>query len=144
VLIIVNAGTEPQEAMSQRESPPGLFTVAYRTATISMDNYSAETIEFMKGLAEEREKAQRSLLACQRRLDQCPAAPKLPKFPAVIDSYVVDVNFQSIREDDRRRFFLNLPTGFVLCPDEVQQLIEAGRELLEQSEEFAALLKVLQ
>jgi NTE family protein len=144
VLIVVNAGTDPQEDMSRHESPPGLFTIAYRTATISLDNFSTETIEFMKGLVEERAKAQQRLMACQRWLAQCPAGPTLPTFASVIDSYVVDVNFQSIREDDRRRFFLNLPTGFVLCPDEVQQLIEAGRELLEQSEEFAALLKALQ
>jgi NTE family protein len=143
VLIIVNAGTDPQEDMSRHESPPGFLTVAYRTATISMDNYSTETIEFMKELTQEREKAQRNLAACQRKLDQCPGSPKLPTL-AVIDSYVVDVNFNSIHDDERRKFFLNLPTGFALPSEHVQQLIQIGQELLEQSQDFSDLLKALQ
>ena len=40
VIIIVNAGTEPPEDLDKRESPPGLATVAYKVATISMDNYT--------------------------------------------------------------------------------------------------------
>src|SRR5207248_3089289 len=48
VIIIVNAGTEPPEDLDKRESPPGLATVTYKVATISMDNYTFETVELMK------------------------------------------------------------------------------------------------
>jgi hypothetical protein len=61
----------------------------------------------------------------------------------VVQAYIVDVNFQSIRDDERRRYFLNLPTGFSLPQDDVQQLIDIGQALLEQSPDFSDLLKAL-
>jgi predicted acylesterase/phospholipase RssA len=144
VIIVVNARTESQEALSQRERPPGLLTVGYKTATIGLDNYSFETVELMKELVEERRKAQREIEACQRLLDQrCPGGPRLPTFPVVIDPYVVEVNFEAIPEPERRRFFLDLPTSFALAPDQVQALIDVGQELLDRSAEFRRLLEAL-
>lgn len=144
VILVVNARTEPQEGLSRRERPPGLATVAYKTATISMDNYSFESVEVVKELLEERRKAQRDIEACQRILDErCPGGRRLPAFPVVVDPYVIEVNFEAIREEERRNFFLNLPTSFALAPDQVQALIEAGQELLDRSPEFRRLLKAL-
>lgn len=45
VIIVVNSKNNPAEGLDQKESPPGLKDVAYKTATISMDNYTFETVE---------------------------------------------------------------------------------------------------
>lgn len=144
VLIVVNARTDPQEALGHREAPPGLATVAYKTATISLDNYSFETVELMKDLLEERRKAQQDLEACQRLLDQrCPGGPRLPALPVVVDPYVIEVNFEAIPDAERRKYFLELPTNFDLTPEQVQALIAVGKELLDRSPEFRRLLQAL-
>jgi hypothetical protein len=144
VVIVVNARTAPQEELSQQERPPGLLTVAYKTATISLDNYSFESVELMKELLEERRKAQRVVEDCQRILDErCPGGPRLPTFARIVDPYVIEVNFEAIPEEKRKNFFLNLPTNFALTPDQVQALIDVGQELLENSPEFRRLLKAV-
>lgn len=141
VIIVVNARTEPQETLNRQEAPPGLKTVAYKTATISMENYSFETVELMKELVEERQKAQRNIEACQQKLDQrCPGGPRLPTLSKLVDPYVVEVNFEAIPEEKRRSFFLNLPTNFALTPNQVQALIDVAQELLDRSPEFRRLL----
>jgi hypothetical protein len=115
-----------------------------KTATISLDNYSFESVELMKELLEERQKAQRDVEACQRILDQrCPGGPRLPRFPVVVDPYVIEVNFEAIRDENRRNLFLSLPTGFSLDPAQIRALINVGQELLHESPEFQRLLQSL-
>ena len=58
LVIVVNAKNEPPQKFDREESPPGLATVGLKTCTISMDNYSFETIESIKRIFEERIKAQ--------------------------------------------------------------------------------------
>ncbi|RMF87908.1 MAG: patatin-like phospholipase family protein [Nitrospinota bacterium] len=141
-LLVVNARTAPQERLSQQERPPGLVTVGYKTATISLDNYSFETVELMKDLQRERLQAQRVIEACQRLLEErCPGGPPLPTFPVQVRIYVIEVNFEAIRDEERRHFFLNLPTSFALPSDAVQALIAVGPELLDQSSEFQRFLQ---
>jgi hypothetical protein len=143
VLIVVNAHTVGEDTISKDESPPGLVTVASKTATIAMDNYSVDTIEAMKDLRIERLKAQRNIAACQKRLDQCPGAPQLPKLASEIDPYVIEVDFEAIADPDRRKYFFTLPTSFSLEKDQVQALIDMGPQLLEQSPEFQEFLQGL-
>jgi NTE family protein len=57
VVVVVNARTEAQDEVMRMESPPSLAFVAYKTATISMDNYTFETIEMIRELRAERVKA---------------------------------------------------------------------------------------
>lgn len=143
VIIVVNARTDPPEHLSRRESPPGLVTVGLKTATVSMENYSVETIEAMKRLQREREQAEQSLLACRRLLEACPAAEKPPFFAGAVKTCVVEVGFDAIAEPERRRRFLGLPTTFALPRPDVDDLIRVGGELLERSPDFQRLLRAL-
>jgi hypothetical protein len=78
--------------------------VGYKTATVSMANYSVDTIGLMRGLAQERAKAQEDIAACPRYLDQnCPAAPPLPQFARTIRTCIVEVSFDAIQPAARRR-----------------------------------------
>jgi hypothetical protein len=144
VLLIVNARTETQDQLSKNESPPGLLTVAYKTATVAMDNYSFESIELIKELRDERTRAQGVITACQTRLDACPQAGKLPKFANDIQPYIVEVDFKALPDPERRKYFLSLPTNFRLPRSDVQKLVDVGGELLQADPEFEQLLKDLQ
>ena len=143
VIIVVNAHTVDTDKISGRESPPGLFTVASKTATIAMENYSIETIEAMKELRKERMKAQKNLAACQKRLDQCPDSAPLPKFAANIDPYIIEVNFEALKHPEHRNYFLSLPTSFSLTPEQVDALIHIGPQLIEESPDYADLMQNL-
>lgn len=144
VIIVVNARTEAQEALDRQARPPGLLTVGYKSATVSLDNLSFETVEFIQELVAERRRAQRDIEACQRILDRsCPGAPRLPTFAAVVEPYVVEVNFEAIPDDTRRQFFLDLPSSFRLSPEQVAALVGIGPELLDRSPEFQRLRRAL-
>jgi predicted acylesterase/phospholipase RssA len=143
VLIVVNAGTESADRISSKESPPGLSVVAVKTATIAMDNYSVETIETMKELRDSRVRAQRNIAACQRRLAECPGAPRLPGFAGDIEPYVIEINFEAIPDPARQTYFLRLPTSFKLTRAQVDALVKIGPELLEAAPEYKELLESL-
>lgn len=143
VVIVVNAHTIDTDEISDDESPPGLFTVASKTATIAMENYSVETIETMKELRTERVKAQKNIAACQKKLDQCPGATPLPKFATAIDPYVIEVNFEALKDPVRRNLFLSLPTSFSLTKEQVQTLVDVGPQLLEESPDYKDFIQEL-
>ena len=52
--------------------------------------------------------------------------------------------FEAITDPARRRYFLTLPTGFSLTKDQVQDLIDVGPQLLEQSPDFLEFRKSLE
>ena len=143
VIIIVNARTESADTISTKEAPPGLGVVGYKTATIALDNYSIETIEVMKELRDMRVRAQRNITACQRRLAECPNAPRLPGLAADIEPYVIEVNFEAIADGERMKYFLTLPTSFSLSREQVNALIGIGPELLGAAPEFRELMENL-
>ena len=143
VLIVVNAGTESEDTISKKESPPGLKVVAVKTATIAMENYSVETVEVLKELRDARVRAQRNIAACQGRLAACPGAPPIPGLAVDIEPYVIEINFEAIPDAERRRRFLRLPTSFVLSVEQVESVIRIGPELLDAQPEWRALLESL-
>jgi hypothetical protein len=108
-----------------------------------MEHYSVDTIEAVKDLRDARSKAQKNITACQKKLDQCPGSPQLPKLSAEIDPYVIEVDFDAISDPAKRNYFLSLPTSFALEKDQVQSLIDVGPQLLNESQDFKAFLESL-
>lgn len=143
LIIVVNARTQDQDALSRSESPPGLFTIAYKTATVSLDNFSFETIEFMKELQTARKQAQTMLNTCQQKLDACPGQPPLPKLAKSIEPFVVEVNFEALADPAQRQYFLELPTTFKLPHKDISALIDVGQTLLDADPVYQAVLESL-
>jgi len=145
VLIVINARTEAEDHLSRKASPPGIFTVAEKTATTAMDNYSFESVEQVREELYRRVQIQEDTDACNRRLEQyCPGAPKFTESKKV-DIYVVEINFKAaafVGEDPR--YYLNLPTTFSLSKEQIDKLITIGPKLLNASPQFQCLKKVLQ
>lgn len=143
LVVVVNAKTEPQQTLDQDESPPGLVTVALKTCTVSMDNYSFETVESIKQLFADRIEAQASIEACQQKLDEhCRDGYKLPELAGgKMKLYVADISFDNMTDDNEKTFLKHLPTTFHLEKDQVERLIKAGRLLLKEDPEFRAFME---
>ncbi len=144
VLIVVNARTEAEDHLSRKASPPGTITVAGKTATIAMDNYSFESIAQLRSEFYSRVQTQEDVAACNRRLAQySPGAPKFDELKKV-DMYVVEVNFKAAEFiGENPRDYLDLPTTFSLSKEQVEKLIAIGPKLLKASPQYQCLLKVL-
>lgn len=145
VLIVVNARTEAEDRLSGKASPPGIITVAGKTATIAMDNYSFESIAQLRSELYSRIQAQEDITAANRRLEQyCPGAPKFAE-PKEVDLYVVEVNFKAAEFiGENPRDYLDLPTTFSLSKEQIEKLIAIGPKLLNASPQYQCLIKVLQ
>ena len=144
VVIVVNAKTGKPGKISRKRRPPGLISVAYKTATISMGNYSDETIEEMKDLLKERGKDQDRLDIVQKMLDERGVGdPPLPRLANVVDLYLIEVAFEAIPDTARREYFHSLPTSFRLPAEDIDSLRAIGEELLKQSPEFDSLMAAI-
>jgi predicted acylesterase/phospholipase RssA len=143
LVIVVNAKTSPQETLDRDESPPGLATIALKTCTISMDNYSFETVEAIKKIFSDRIQAQQNIAACQKQLDEhCRDGYTLPRLAGSgMKLYVADISFDNLSDEGEKAFLKNLPTSFHLEKDQVDRLISAGRLLLREHPELKAFIE---
>ena len=142
VIIVVNAKTQPPEHLDEDESPPNLIDVAYKTATVSMDNYSFETIQMVSDILNVSSRAAQEILHCQAVIDEhCSSGYQLPKMGHNYNVTVVEVNFLNVSDPIKRQRLLSLPTSFSLEKPQVDELISVGGELLEQSKAFNDLVE---
>ncbi len=144
VLIVVNARTEAEDQLSRKASPPWIITVAGKTATIAMDNYSFESIAQLRSELYSRVQTQEDLEAANRRLEEyCPGAPKFAE-PKKVEMYVVEINFKAAEFiGENPRYYLDLPTTFSLNKEQIKKLIAIGPKLLRASPQYQGLLKGL-
>jgi NTE family protein len=146
VLIVVNARTQSEDQLSRNESPPGFFTVAEKTATVAMDNYSHDSVTKLRDALYARVQTQKDTEACTSLLaTHCPKAPKPFPFAAEIDPYVMEINFEAASQipGEDPRYYLDLPTSFKLSKEQVAELIAIGPKLLKIAPQYQCLLKVL-
>ena len=143
LVVVVNAKTEAQQTFDQNESPPGLATVALKTCTVSMDNYSFETVESIKQLFADRIQAQNNVEACQQKLDEhCRDGFKIPELAGGrMKLYVADISFDNLADNDEKTFLKHLPTSFHLEKDQVERLIKAGGRLLMEDPELKVFIE---
>jgi NTE family protein len=143
LIVVVNAKTEAHQTFDRNESPPGLATVALKTCTVSMDNYSFETVESIKQLFSDRIKAQNNIEACRQKLEEhCKNGFKIPELAGGnMKLYVVDISFDNLTDNDEKAFLKHLPTSFHLEKDQVERLIKAGRRLLKEDPELKVFIE---
>ena len=142
----------PQDRADRRERPLGpahrlgpqrgaarLVAQLLQASGVPIDRYSFETVELMKDRAE-IVKWRRELLVARKRLagaSEAQAEASVPK----ISLEVLDVSFDAIRDPKERAYFMNLPTSFVLPPEEVDRLREVAGRLLRQSAEYESVVR---
>ena len=139
VLIVVNARSAPRTNWDKSASPPGALTQLLQSSDVPMSRYTADSVDLMKDLVY-RWSTQRELQILHARLagvSEAQAEARLPK----IDVFAIDIGFEQLADAKERSYFLNLPTSFVLKPEEVDRLRAIAGTLLRQSEEYQRLLK---
>lgn len=137
IIIIANAKTQPIETLDQKESPPNLVDVAYKTATVSMDNYSVDSVQLVRDTLQISEQAAQEILRCQAVIDaHCTSGYQLPKMGHGFKVTVVEVNFLNVKDSAKRQRLLSLPTSFTLSKQQVDELIRVAGELLDESKAF--------
>ncbi|MBS3779777.1 MAG: hypothetical protein KGY41_05245 [Desulfovermiculus sp.] len=122
------------------------MTVAAKTATVAMDNYSYDSVADLREELYSRVQTQKDEQACIDLLaEHCPDAPRPYVFAVQVDPYVIEINFEAaaLLPDEDPRYYLNLPTSFKLDAEQVDKLISIGSKLLRASPQFQCLLKVL-
>jgi NTE family protein len=141
VVIAINGRTDPPEALSRRERSPGIVDVFMKTATVSMETVSFDTIEHALHRQTEREQAQTDIRKCNEALAKC-RAPAMPKLAQEIRTCFIHIDFEGLPSPAREEL-LAYPTTFSLQEEQLRRLREAARTLLDSSESFQRLLRAL-
>jgi len=139
VLLVVNSHASPSTDWDRKEDPPGMIGQLLQATGVPIDRYSFETVESLKDRAEIH-KWRRELLVARARLagkSEAEADASAPK----VDIQVVDIAFDAIRDAKEREYFMNLPTSFVLAPEQVDHLREIAGRLLRASPDYQVLVR---
>ena len=121
VVISVNASTKPQYEMEQSNRAASIEDTINAVTDAQLHTANARTLDLMKQSV--------------RRW-----AEELGSENLVIDPYFIQIDFGSIADASRRRFFNSIPVGFTLTGEQVDELIRAGRKLLRENKEFERFL----
>jgi NTE family protein len=79
-------------------------------------------------------------------LSRCPAG-QISLEPGAcgdIQFYMVEVKFDSLKDQEERTYFKRLPTSFALPAEVVDKLREAAGKIIRDSRDFKRLLKDLE
>lgn len=120
VVIAVDASTTPETAMDASTRQPSLIETVNAMSDIQLHRYNVETLELAK----------ETLANWAREL----STPQRP-----VRTYFIQLTFRDI-PPERRRFFNQIATSFVLTEEQIDALIAAGGELLQKNAEFQRLL----
>ena len=117
LVISVNASTSPQYGIESTNKMPTIENTLNAVSDIQLHYNNTATLERLKSSIK-RWSAELSTTANP------------------VTSYFVEVNFNSIPQKDRRLFFNKIPTNFSLTMEQVDNLTNAGYELLLNNPEF--------
>jgi NTE family protein len=140
-VVVVNAASSPSNNWDKSAEPPNAFEQLLQASNVPIDRYSYDTVELMKSLV--------SRWAMMRELDVARAELKGQSREAAeaatppVAMYVIDVSFSALTDPVQRSYFENLPTSFVLTPEQVDRLRAVAGEIMRGSAQYQALLKAL-
>ena len=106
-----------------------------------IDRYSFETIQTIADRAELWKKGHDLQVARARLAGATEADAEASALS--ISFYVADISFDAISDPKERAYFMNLPTSFVLPPEDIDRLRDVAGRLLRQSVEYGTVLREL-
>ena len=122
LIILVNAAVKPERSMNAIADLPSVADTVSAFTDAQMRLYSLET----------RNLARQQIRKYEQQLQ---ASGHDTHF------YFAEVDFESIKSITRKSFFNNLPTTLELEDEQIDSLIDAGRNLLRENPEFKAFLQ---
>ncbi len=142
VVVVVNSLSVPRNNWDQSERPPNDLQILLKATGVPIDRYSYETVELLRDTI-----ARWDLL---RRLRDSGAfdAARAPEIARILDEprpqvYAIDVSFPQLKDKKEFEYLNDLPTSFVLKPEQVDHLRAAAATILLASPDFQQLLKDL-
>jgi NTE family protein len=143
VVVVVNSLSVPETDWDRRERPPSDLVILLKATGVPIDRYSYEAVELLKDIIA-RWKTFRQLRAAGSFAGGGhPVLSQLGSVPD-IDIFPIDVSFSALSDADERRFLNDLPTSFVLMPDQVDRLRAAAGRIIRESPDFKRLLVDIQ
>lgn len=137
IFIVVNAETQPDTKWDKLESPPPFGAMVSSYASIAVEQYNKETIallrESLKSWSDEVRTQRCKGEEISRESGSC----------GDIKIYLIEVNFDSLKDQKERRYFKRLPTSFKLTSEQVDKLREVAHRIIAESPEFQQLLNDL-
>jgi NTE family protein len=123
IVIVVNAQTDPNPTIDLSSRAPSFAALMGSVSGSQIRRYNLETLL----LAEE------SVRQFSELFSEATGTPT--------EAHLIEVSFDSIDQEDRRQYFKRIPTSFALKEETVDDLRQAGRNLLRTDPIFQALLK---
>jgi hypothetical protein len=112
-----------------------------KTTTVSMETGTFDSLDLAIERQRGRRQAQTDVEVCNTNLLACGAKP-LPTLARDIRTCFVHISFEDLPPDERKDL-LSFPTSFVLDREQLAKLRTAAATLLDHSEPFQQLLRVL-
>ena len=125
IMISVNASTTPQYDIELTNANPSVEDTINLVTDAQIHRTNAATMELMHN-------------SIRRWSSELATAEQS------VDSYFVEIDFNSFPEAQRRLYFNQIPTNYSLTEQQADDLIAAGRELLESNTEFQRFIRDLQ
>ena len=122
VVISVNASTKPQYQIDGSNKAPTVDDTINAASDVQLHRSNATTLELFS----------KSMKRWSAELSQ-PGKP--------VRDYFIEIDFRQIADRKRRVFVNQIPTSFSLQKEQVDSLIEAGRELLGAHPVFKKFLQ---
>jgi len=124
-VIVVNAETDPDPKIDLSSASPSFASLMNSVSGGQIRRYNFETLQLMETLIHEWG---RELSSPEHQ----------------IATFMINVSFDDLKDEDDRRYFKRIPTSFRLNDKQVDRLRQAGRELLRESPDFERLIGALQ
>lgn len=137
VFIIVNAETEVDNKLSLFDKLPGFGAMLNSYSSIAITRYNFETVMLLK------ESFNRWTREVQENRCAGSSVSTEPGACGDIKFYLVEVNFDALKDEHERKYYKQLPTSFKLSSKEVDELREVAKKILNESPEYQRLLRDL-
>lgn len=124
VVISVDASTSPLPEMDKTPRQPSMLASMSAMSGIQLHRYNSATME-----------------SFENKLSEWTDEVSTPELK--VNAYFIPVSFEDIDQPQLRYFLNKIPTTFSLSDEEVDKLIESGRQLLRNNETFQQLLSDL-
>lgn len=125
IVIVVNAQTRAADPMDSSNESPSNAAVLGAVSRTQIGRYNLE-----------------SMVLLQESLESWAAELSTPDHQ--VTSYFIKLDFESIADEKVRLVFNNMATSFSLPSEEVDNLIEAGHQLLRQSPDYQRLIALIE
>jgi NTE family protein len=145
LIITVDAKNKPNLNYDSSASPPCVIDVLKIVANVPMDNFSFETTETLRKTFTELEKDKNTYLACQSQLQQhCPSAILSTPAPKIPELGFIYIGFDLLSDAAERDKFFNMKTSFSLPEEQIDELRNIAKRLLDESETYRKFVKTTQ